>query len=358
MRYLTPGPTQIHPVAEIAIKQAFEEQIVCQSHRGGIFADVYANTVRHVRAVMEAPDDWYVFFLGSATEAMERLTQNCVERTSAHLINGAFGEKFYDNAKKIVPNALAIETAWGESQNVHSEEIPNDVELISLVQNETSTGVWCPQENIETLRERFPKALIALDVVSAAPIAKLDYSKIDAAFFSVQKGFGLPSGLGVLLVSERCLEKSETLRANGISTGSFHSFDSLLKNAEKYSTPETPNILNIYTLGIVAESIVVNGLDTLRENTRTRAEKMYAYLQEDHSLEPFVKNPLLHSPTTVTVMAPHGAKHLIEHIQTVNKITVGDGYPPRKDEYIRIANFTMHTDEDFEKVIEALRTYQ
>ena len=52
--------------------------------------------------------------------------------------------------------------------------------------------------------------LLAVDAVSSLPYPDFDYTKLDSVFFSVQKGFGLPSGLGVWMANDKCLAKAET----------------------------------------------------------------------------------------------------------------------------------------------------
>ena len=103
--------------------------------------------------------------------------------------------------------------------------------------NETSTGVWTDAETIKEIRKNAPDAHIVIDVVSALPYAAIPWNDVDAVFFSVQKGFGMPAGLGVLMVNERCVHTAKTLEANNVSTGSYHSFASLQKYAEKHSSP-------------------------------------------------------------------------------------------------------------------------
>ena len=74
--------------------------------------------------------------------------------------------------------------------------------------------------------------LVALDCVSALPYADIPVDKVDAVYFSVQKGFGMPAGLGVLILSPAAVAKAATIEEAGISTGSYHSFASWAKKAK------------------------------------------------------------------------------------------------------------------------------
>ena len=69
-------------------------------------------------------------------------------------------------------------------------------------------------QNVQILQR-----LLAVDAVSSLPYPDFDYTILDSVFFSVQKGFGLPAGLGVWMVNDRCIAKAEQLLSRGISIG-------------------------------------------------------------------------------------------------------------------------------------------
>jgi phosphoserine aminotransferase len=82
-------------------------------------------------------------------------------------------------------------------------------------------------------------ALIVVDAVSSLPYPDFDFTKLDSVFFSVQKGFGLPAGLGVWIVNEKCIAKAEHLLSKGISIGSYHSIPGL--KATRRQTSDSGN---------------------------------------------------------------------------------------------------------------------
>ena len=102
------------------------------------------------------------------------------------------------------------EVAAGEGFS-HPLEVPSSTEVIAVTHNETSTGVSLPLDFIYSFKTKHPDALLVVDAVSSLPYPDFDYSKLDSVFFSVQKGFGLPAGLGVWMVNDRCLAKAEQL---------------------------------------------------------------------------------------------------------------------------------------------------
>lgn len=354
MKFLTPGPTQLHPAAKKSIELALADNIGSISHRSEQAYELYDRAEAGVRVVLAVPDDWQLFFLSSATECMERLVQNCVQKSSCHFVNGAFSERFKKIADQLGKKTHTHQVALGKGFDVRDTNIPTNCELISIAMNETSTGVWTDAETIKEIRKNAPDALIVIDVVSALPYAAIPWNDVDAVFFSVQKGFGMPAGLGVLMVNERCVHTAKTLEANNVSTGSYHSFASLQKYAEKHSTPETPNMLGLYTLGNVCDALNRQGLKRLRSETIDKAKCVYDWLETSDVYSPFVTDTSHRSPTVITVTAPD-PKKAIEACKQ-HDIILGSGYGDLKSTTFRIANFPMHTLDDMNRVVDILQT--
>jgi phosphoserine aminotransferase len=227
------------------------------------------------------------------------------------------------------------------------------MEMIAVTHNETSTGVSLPLDFIHSLREKNKEALIVVDAVSSLPYPKLDYTKIDSVFFSVQKGFGLPAGLGVWIVNDRCLAKADQLLTRGISIGSYHSLPTLLANQKKNQTPETPNVLGIYLLGKVVQDMLRKGIDTIRRETEYKAAILYQALESHPRLAPFVLEKQFQSKTVI-VADCKGDVGLVTKLLLQNKLLPGDGYGEFRKSQLRFANFPTHSREQFELLVDTL----
>jgi phosphoserine aminotransferase len=345
--FFTVGPSQLYPTAKKHIEKAIQDDICSLSHRSKKFQEIYASAVQNVKNLLGIPENFQIFFLGSATEAMERIIQNCVREHSFHFVNGSFSKRFFDISGWLGKKPEKVEVKFGEGFYFNDINIPDESELICLTQTETSAGTSVPMKEIYSLKKRHPEKLIAVDIVSSVPYPKIDFSKIDAAFFSVQKGFGLPAGLGVLVVNEKCLEKSRLLEKDGISTGSYHNFSNLLKYAEKNQTSETPNVLGIYLMAKVAEDMLEYGINKIRKETEEKAERIYDFFENNRKMEPFVKNKKIRSQTIAVIETPGGSKEIVEKLKKKG-ITLGTGYKDFKEKQIRIANFPTHKISDVE----------
>jgi len=305
--------------------------------------------------LLNIPAGFHIYFTGSANEIWERIIQNLVEEKSYHLVNGAFSKRFYEIATLLnkKPLKTEVEIGQGFDSNIN---IASDIELIALTHNETSSGVSLPLDTIYEYRQKYPQALIAVDAVSSLPFPDFDYSKIDTVFFSVQKGFGLPAGLGIWVVNDKCVAKADQLLAKGVSIGSFHNIPSLHTHALKNQTPETPNVLAIYLLGKVVEDMNRRSINTIRKETEYKSALLYNTLQQHKLIKAFVKDTAYQSKTVVVAdCGEHTAKltdYLIE-----KGMQPGDGYGALKKSQLRFANFPTHSKEQYELLVDSLNSF-
>ena len=351
--YLTPGPSELYYTVEEHLKNALKEQIPAISHRSKRFQEIYAEAAANLRELFQLPDDFHLVFVASATEVWERLMQNCVEQESFHFVNGSFSQRFYEIAGELGRKPIEVKADYGQYTPVDQVSIPASAELISVTQNETSTGVAHPQEEIEQLKAKYPQSLIAVDFVSSAPVSTIDFSKIDTAYLSVQKCFGLPAGLGVWFYNNRCLEKAGYLQSKGLSIGSYHSLPKLHEGAQKNQTPETPNVLNIYLLAKVAGDMLSKGLDRIRREAEYKSTLLYTYFENHMKFSPFVKDGRARSKTVVVAETGTDTNSLIDFLKSKGMI-VGSGYGPFKASHIRIANFPTHSKESMEQLVDLM----
>ncbi len=352
--FFTPGPSQIFPSVPVHLKKALKENIPSISHRSERFHQIFFDTTDSLRKLLNIPQNHSIFFLSSGTEAMERIIENGVEKYSLHFVNGAFSERFYQTATQLNKKAIKEEVAWGKTFDFESVVIPKKIEMICLTHNETSTGVALKMKDIYQIKKTNPQKLIVIDTVSSAPYINIDYSKIDGCFFSVQKGFGLPAGLAIMIASPRVLAKAQYLDKAGFSLGSYHSFLELQKYAKKNETPETPNVLAIYLLGKVIGDMIKIRIDKIRKEMGTKAKLLYDFLENNHQLKPFVTDVAARSQTVIVVDAIDGSEKVIQSL-TSEGIIVGSGYGKYKGGQIRIANFPSIPMANMKKLIRALK---
>lgn len=316
---------------------------------------MYAQTVEHLKAVLNLPEGYRVLFLGSATEAFERIAYNLVQQHSFHFVNGSFSQRFYNYLVAAQKQPEAYEVPFGQAFDLTAAAPTVAPELVAFTQNETSNGVAWPLDKIAELRTQFPEALIAMDGVSGLPQPAVDFSQVDTALFSVQKGFGLPAGLGVWIVNERCVERMQALKQQGQMIGAHHDLATLIKYGDKHQTAETPNVLLIYLLGRVCEDLLNRGMDKVRAEGKAKMNRLYDFVDEHPQLDIFVTDSAWRSETVIVAKTEMTSSEVNKHLAEFG-MQVGQGYKDHKETQLRIANFPGHTMEEITALIERLKT--
>lgn len=352
LTFFTPGPAQLYPTFEKHLQTFVRDQLGSISHRSQQYRDLHKFTVDQLRILLNVPETHAILFLGSASEAWERILFSCVELESFHLVNGSFSQKFYDYSNALNKYAHKLEKPMGEGFAASEIVVPEYAELICTTHNETSSGVQMPVSEIHKLKQKNPDKFIAVDMVSSAPYPELDYSIIDTAFFSVQKAFGLPAGLGVWIVSERCLRKAESIR-NQYSIGAHNDLPTMWKNALNNETPATPNLMGIYLLGKIAEDFNAIGLANIRKETEQKAALLYKFLEKTAGFSAFVKEKAIRSQTVIVAETEMPAGDIIKNMKAKGMV-IGSGYGKFKATQLRIANFPATSLEETEKLIHEL----
>jgi phosphoserine aminotransferase len=348
----TPGPSQLYFTVPDHLRKSLKEGVSSLSHRSKVFENIFQQTVEGLRELLSIPNEYHIFFLGSATEIFERIIQNLVEENSVHFVNGSFSKRFYETAIQYKKSPRLIEAGPGQG---FDSALNYKSELVAITHNETSTGVSLPIDFISEVRTKNPEALIIVDAVSSLPYPAFDFNKIDSLFFSVQKGFGLPAGLGVWIVNDRCIEKAAMLESKNISTGSYHNLASLLSHAKKNQTPETPNVLSIYLLGNVIKDMLSRGIQTIRRETDYKSAILYQLLNNHSLMKPFVTDKKFQSKTVIVADCGDNT-NLISNTLHKKGMVPGDGYGPFKKTQLRFANFPTHSKEQFELLVDTLES--
>jgi phosphoserine aminotransferase len=221
--------------------------------------------------------------------------------------------------------------------------------MIALCHNETSTGVSCSLNDIEYLHKAYPNKILAVDVTSSIGACTLNIKHADVWYFSVQKGFGLPSGLGVMFVGPQAMKKSKELLIENQKQG-FFNFTNMEKRMGNgmYQTVRTPNILGIYLLGKQCERLLKTGIQKIDQRTKTRAHDLYTFFERHLHTKPFVEDKTYRSPFSLCIYV--GAEHLKKYTEIAahKGIQLGGGYGSMKTDYMRVSNYPAIRNEDIQ----------
>ncbi len=250
-----PGPVE---VSEKTFR-AFCQPMI--GHRGQGFKDLYAAIQPQLQALLYTKQ---LVFLStsSAWGVMEGAIRNLVAKKVLNCMCGAFSDKWFDVSKRCGKDAEALQVPWGSpirAAQIDAKLATGQFDALTVIHNETSTGVMSPLAEIAALKAKYPNVMFIVDCVSSLTAVKVEFDAlgIDVVLAGTQKAFALPPGLTVFACSPAALKKAESAKDRG------YYFDLLefQKNAEQNMTPSTPSIGHVYALASKLEDIFAEGLD-------------------------------------------------------------------------------------------------
>jgi phosphoserine aminotransferase len=346
-----PGPSKVYDALPHYMQDAYNQGILSANHRSGPFMLLYQETEQLMRERLHMPEEYKLLFTSSATENWEIISQSIVERASFHIYSGSFGKKWLEYAKHIVPGTSALKLEANQAVDVAGLEISEEFDVIAITQNETANASQVPMSVIEAIGGKFPEKMIAVDTTSSMGGIEMDFSLADIWYASVQKCFGLPAGLGVLIVSPKAIEKA--LQKG--EKGRYNSLNFMLENAAGFQTHYTPNVFGIYLLNRVLKDLPE--IQHVDARLRARMKKLENTISQSEKFRMLVDNELTRS---TTVMGVAGSEELISAVKKAAEkegMQLGSGYGPLKPTSFRIANFPAITDAEFNRLITFLKNY-
>lgn len=346
-----PGPSRVHKEIPAYVKDAYREGILSINHRSDIFMAMAEKTILLLRKKLTIPAGYTVFFTGSATECWEIIAQSVVSRKSYHLYNGAFGQKWFEYTRRIRSGARPYVFERNEVLNPKKYRFGGEDGVICITQNETSNGTQVSMPVLKEIRERHPNHLLAVDATSSMGGIHLDFSLADIWLASVQKCFGLPAGLGLLICSPAALKQATALDDRKF----YNSLPFMKDMMEKWQTPFTPNVLNIYLLMRVMEK--VKPIETVHAKTLSRYKKWAAFFRDRETLAHLIEKE---EPRSYTVIPVTGLPDTIKRVKEKalkKKILLGEGYGDLKASTFRIANFPALRKSEIKTLMDFLSHY-
>ncbi len=333
-----PGPSKIYPSVEHSLQKAFQTGILEMNHRSEPFMALLEETIKLLHQKLNIPSNYHICFTSSATECWEIIAQSLVKEASHHFFNGAFGQKWFEYSA-LIKEATASE--FDSEKSVLSINEIKEADVYCFTQNETSNGTQVSMQDLWQIKRKLPtNSLLAIDATSSMAGIEIEWHLADIWFASIQKCFGLPAGMGIMVYSEKAFQQ-----AKAIDDKRF--YNSLLfvhTNFKKFQTPYTPNILSIFLLNDLLKNL--ENISQIAEKIQQRAKRLYTFFEDEIKLDVLIKNKEVRSETVLAFQC----NDLIEIKNKAKSagIIVGNGYGNHKDNSFRIANFPAISDADFE----------
>jgi alanine-glyoxylate transaminase/serine-glyoxylate transaminase/serine-pyruvate transaminase len=251
-------------------------------------------------------------FPASGTGGWESAVANTLNPGDKVLMSGFghFSNLWIDLCQRWGLNVQALEVEWGEGVPVEkyaeilAADKKHEIKAVFATQNETATGVASDIAGVrKALDAAKHPALLFVDGVSS--VASIDFRMdewgVDLCVSGSQKGFMLPTGLGIVCASQKALE----MRKNSKLPKTFFDWEDQIKTNDLGFFPYTPPMNLLRGLRESLNMISEEGL----ENVFARHNRMATAVRkavEAWGMRPIAKEPKWYSDTVTAVATPEG----------------------------------------------------
>ncbi|MGC9367832.1 MAG: pyridoxal-phosphate-dependent aminotransferase family protein [bacterium] len=342
-----PGPVEVS-------KDILEEMSHWMvGHRSSDYKELHSAVIPKLKKLLFTEN--YHVFLGthSSTGWMEAAVKNCVHKKVLSCVCGAFSKRWNEIAAACGLENDKYEVPWGHGYDpaeIDKRLASGEYDAVTVVHNETSTGVMNKLEEIAEVVKKYPDVSLLVDAVSSMTGVKIEVEKlgVDVILAGVQKAFALPPGLAVVAVSPKAMQKSEAAKNKGY----YFDFKVFEKYATKDNTPTTPVISLIFALNKMLDKMFAEGLDKRFARHLEMAERVRGWGEEHFEL---YAQPGFRSNTLTTIKNTKGIS-----VADLNKklgeegLAISNGYGKIKEETFRIAHMGDFTMDDIEQILSAI----
>ncbi|MDB6069474.1 MAG: Serine-pyruvate aminotransferase/archaeal aspartate aminotransferase, partial [Verrucomicrobiales bacterium] len=255
VKLFIPGPVEVSHKTQQAMIQPL------MGHRSKDFQALYERIMPRLQSLFGTSQPVFLS-TSSAWGVMEGSIRNLVTKKVLNCCCGAFSDKWYDVSLNCGKQAEALKVPWGSQitpEMVDERLATGEFDAITLVHNETSTGVLNPLAEIAAVVKKYPGVSLITDTVSSFSTVPIPFDELglDVMLLGTQKALALPPGMALFAISPAALEKAATVKDRGY----YFDFVEFRKNADNFMTPSTPVIPLIFALESKLEDIFNEGLE-------------------------------------------------------------------------------------------------
>jgi aspartate aminotransferase-like enzyme len=339
VKLFIPGPVEVSEETFAAMSQPMI------GHRGSGFQELYASIQPQLQKLLNTKNPVFIS-TSSAWGVMEAAIRNLVAKKVLNCCCGAFSDKWHDVSKRCGKDADALKVEWGKPilpDMVDAKLKTGQFDAVTLIHNETSTGVMNPLADIAAVVKKYPDVMLIVDSVSSMTAVKIDTDAfgIDVLLAGVQKAWALPPGLAVFACSERALKKAETVKDRGY----YFDFIEFKANHDKNMTISTPSIPHVYGLKFKLDQIEHEGVENRYARHRKMAEMTRAWAKS-HGFE--LLPPPGYESVTLTCIKNNkniDVPKLQKSLREKYSVQIDGGYGQIKGKTFRLAHMGDETPE-------------
>jgi predicted phosphoserine aminotransferase len=351
-RFFLPGPTEVHP----EILNAMIRPMI--PHRGRQMVEMLSGLEEPLKKLFRT-ERRVLIGTCAATGFMEMAVRSGVRHRALSLVGGAFGARFAaivaatgrDVVRLSVPLGEAVEPAMLRDALKRSE-----VDAVTMVHSETSTGALAPLEELAAVVREFDDVVLLVDAVTslAGSPVEVDSWGLDFVFTGSQKALALPPGLALGVASQRMLERAKGIPERGMYLDVL-AFDKAAADAQPTNTPA---ISLLYALEAqIARIVEEGGVEARWQRHQRMREMVENWVDEQGGRRGFRFLPRegRRSWTVSCLRVPEGinGREIARTMLDAGWI-IGSGYGELKQSTIRIGHMGDHSTTGLEEVLAQL----
>jgi aspartate aminotransferase-like enzyme len=347
-----PGPVEV----SAKTMAAFSRPMI--GHRGDDFKNLYREIHPKLQALFGTKQPVFLS-TSSAWGVMEASIRNLVgENGQSGLLCcmcGAFSDKWIDVARRCGKNAEPLQVDWGkpiDQKDVDRALASGKFDTVTLIHNETSTGVMNPLPEISCTLAKYPDVTLILDTVSSFSAMKIDMDAlgIDVMLTGSQKALALPPGFSLFSVSDKAFARAEKQKDRGY----YFDFLEFKKQQIEFMTPSTPSIGHIFALQSKLEEIFEEGL-TSRFDRHARTNVLVHDWVKRTGFDFFAEEGF-RSKTLTCVKNNKGIDvvDLAKKLREKHHLIIDPGYGKLRGKTFRLSNMGDETEETVGHLIACL----
>jgi len=273
----TVGPVEVRK----EVLEAMTKPMI--THRSKAYEQLQEGIVEKLHKALDT-DMNILMSPSSASGLLEGCVRSGIRNKMVGVSNGSFGDRWQSIGTENGKEVRKVNAKWGKAVRASDLEgaVDDDTEAITLVSNESSTGVLNPvSEIVKGVREKHDPLMFINGVTSVfgtdLRIKELD---IDALVFGTQKALALPPGLAIMCCSDRLLEK-----AKGVpNRGYYFDLVQMKKMADKNYSLTTPPVSLMYALDLQLDRMLKEGMAARYQRHREMAGLVREWAKKHHGL--------------------------------------------------------------------------
>lgn len=347
-KLFTPGPVEV----SAKTLAAFSRPMI--GHRGEAFKNLYRDIHPKLQTLFGTKQPVFLS-TSSAWGVMEASIRNLVGKRVLCCMCGAFSDKWLDVAKRCGKDAEPLQVEWGkhiDHKDVDLALATGRFDAVTLIHNETSTGVMNPLPEICCTLAKYPDVLLVVDTVSSFSAVKIDMDAlgIDVMLTGAQKALALPPGFSLFAVSEKAQNRAEKVPDRGY----YFDFLEFKKQQAGWMTPTTPGIGHIFALQSKLDEIFEEGLQARFDRHAKTNALVHDWVRRAGF--DFFGEEGFRSKTLTCVKNTRGIDvvDLARKLREKHHIVIDPGYGKLKGQTFRLSNMGDETEETVSHLLACL----